>query len=237
MMHQYQRLTELLRKKIVKGSLRPGDILPSENELCANHHLARSTVRQALDELVKEGYVTKQKGKGTIVLEPKRQSLGLFSIRGFSAIVGETASETRNIFLQEPHHTTWGDDFFFTLTEDEKAQGCICVKRLRMLNNFPAMLEYTYIPDVGLPLFRSTSFVRDSLFETLKEKFGIEIRKAEQELVAAGAVKETAKVFRIGVGTPLLHVYRKYHTNKAGLFIYSSFFCHTDKYSIGNTLQ
>lgn len=237
MIHQYQRLTELLRKKILKGTLRPGDILPSENELCESHQLARSTVRQALDELVKEGYVIKQKGKGTIVLEPKRQSLGLFSIKGFSAVVGETASETKNIFLEEPRHVPWGDDFFFALTADEKALGCICIKRLRLVNDSPVMLEYTYIPDVGLSLLSSASFVRNSLFETLKVKFGIEIKKAEQELVAAGAVKETARVFKIAVGTPLLHVYRKYHTSKAGLFIYSSFFCHTDKYSIGNILQ
>jgi DNA-binding GntR family transcriptional regulator len=99
------------------------------------------------------------------------------------------------------------------------------------------MLEYTYIPDIGLSLLSQATFVNNSLFETLKVKFGIEIKTAEQELVAAGALNEIAKVFKIVAGTPVLHVYRKYHTNKAGLFIYSSFFCHTEKYSIGNVLQ
>jgi GntR family transcriptional regulator/GntR family frlABCD operon transcriptional regulator len=237
MKHHYQRLTEILRKKIIKGTLKPGDILPSENELCAKYNLARSTVRQALEQLVQEGYVIKQKGKGTIVIEPKRQMLGLFSIKGFSEVLSNADVETKTVFLEQPYHYQWDENFFYPLSDEERALGAVCLKRLRMAKDDPIMLEYTYITGIALPLLNEKSFVHNSLFETLREKFGVEILKAEQELVAAGATKEIAKVFHINVGAPVLHVYRKYYTNRKGLNVYSSFFCNTTKYSIGNLLQ
>ena len=51
------------------GKYGPGDSLPSENKLVSMSGFARNTVRQALAELEKEGFLTKVKGKGTFVSE------------------------------------------------------------------------------------------------------------------------------------------------------------------------
>jgi DNA-binding GntR family transcriptional regulator len=237
MVHQYLILKAILIKKILKGNFLPGDILPSENELAIEHNLSRSTVRQALDELVKERYIYKHKGKGSIVLEPKRQSLGLFSIKGFSESLAETASIPKTIFLENPKHIEWEEDFFFPLTDDEKLLGCLLIKRLRLVEDNAVMLENTYIPDIGLPLVSKSNFINNSLFETLAQNFGIKITMAEQELLATQANVDLAEIFKIEMNSPLLHVFRKYHTTKQGLFIYSSFFCNTQQYSIGNIIQ
>ena len=58
----YKKLHLILREHIITGLYKEGDILPSENELCITHHVTRPTVRQALDELVREGYIRKHKG-------------------------------------------------------------------------------------------------------------------------------------------------------------------------------
>lgn len=236
MQHQYQKLKDTLKKKILKNIYKPGDALPSEHELRDQYQLARFTVRQALDELVKEGFITKHKGKGSIVSERKRKALGLFSIKGFSAVVGEEG-EVNTIFLKKPYRMKWGNDFFYPLSAAEIKKGCMCFERLRSVSNSPVMLEYTYIPEGEIPLLSEKDFIHNSLFETLHVKFNIDIGKAEQELVATGATKEIAKVFDIKPGTPVLHVYRKYHTNKPQFFIYSSFYCYTGKYSVGNLFQ
>ncbi len=236
MQHQYQKLKNTLKNKIIKGSYRPGDALPSEHELREQYQLARFTVRQALDELVKEGLITKHKGKGSIVNERKRKALGLFSIKGFSAIVGEEG-EVKTTFLKKPYKIKWDNDFFYPLGKEEKKKGAVCFERLRSVNDAPVMLEYTYIPDGVIPFIHEKDFVHNSLFETLHVKFNIGISMAEQALVATGATKEIAKVFGIKIGSPVLHVYRKYHTSRPGLFIYSSFYCYTGKYSVGNIFQ
>lgn len=236
MQHQYLKLKEILKNKMIKGTYKPGDVLPSEHELRLQYKMARFTVRQALDELVKEGFIVKHKGKGSIVAERKRKALGLFSIKGFSAVVGEEG-EVKTVFLKKPYKVKWNKDFFYPLTSDEIKRGAICLERLRSVNNSPVMLEYTYVPDGNVTLSSEKDFLHKSLFETLHINFGIDIAQAEQELVATGATKEIAKVFDIKPGTPVLHVYRKYHTNRVGFYIYSSFYCFTGKFSIGNLFQ
>lgn len=237
MKHQYQQLKESLKKKILNGTYKPGAILPSEHELRIEHSLARFTVRHALDELVKEGYIEKHKGRGSVVLERKRKPLGLFSIKGFSAVVGEQREgEVKTVFLRKPYRYKLNDDFFFTLSRQEKQKAAVCYERLRSVNDAAVMLEYTYVPD-DIPLIQPGDFVNNSLFETLHAKVGLDITTAEQELMATGATKEVAKVFNIKVGTPVLHVHRRYHTNRPGFYLYSSFYCYTQRYSIGNMFQ
>jgi DNA-binding GntR family transcriptional regulator len=54
---------ESLRHQIISGIYQQDDLLPSENQLADLHQITRMTVRQALNELVKDGYIRKQKGK------------------------------------------------------------------------------------------------------------------------------------------------------------------------------
>lgn len=66
---KYSRLTEELKQQILEGAYRPGDKLPSENELSVKYQISRHTVRKALGILEQEGYVRAQHGKGTFCLE------------------------------------------------------------------------------------------------------------------------------------------------------------------------
>ena len=236
MEHQYQKLKLVLKKNILSGKFKPGQVLPSEHDLREKYNLARFTVRQALDELVKEGLITKHKGKGSFVNDRKRKPLGLFAIKGFSAVVGEQGT-VKTSFLKKPYKFNWENNFFYPLSPPEKKSGAWCYERLRSVGDDPVMLEYTYIPRGLLPVIAEKDFVNGSLFDTLHSSYKIEIGKAEQELVATGATKTIASALGIKTGDPVLHVYRKYHTNEKGLFIYSSFYCYTGKYSVGNLFQ
>lgn len=65
----HSQLTEELEKHILTGKYKPGEMIPSENELAALHKISRPTVRQAFSELVSKGLLKKVKGKGTFVSE------------------------------------------------------------------------------------------------------------------------------------------------------------------------
>jgi DNA-binding transcriptional regulator YhcF (GntR family) len=69
----YYQLKEVLRQQIRAGHLAPHTAIPSEPELVARYHVSRATVRQALNELVNEGLLYRQHGKGTFVCEPRVQ--------------------------------------------------------------------------------------------------------------------------------------------------------------------
>lgn len=64
---KYYVLMEELKEDIVCGRRKPGDKLPSENELSASRHVSRHTVRKALSILEQEGYVEAEHGRGTFV--------------------------------------------------------------------------------------------------------------------------------------------------------------------------
>ncbi|MCA9905692.1 MAG: GntR family transcriptional regulator, partial [Anaerolineae bacterium] len=68
--YHYQ-LREILRAEIAAERWRRGDQLPSEHQLCDMFQVSRTTVREALDALVNEGLLTREKGLGTFVADPK----------------------------------------------------------------------------------------------------------------------------------------------------------------------
>jgi GntR family transcriptional regulator len=78
----YFQLASILHREIMSGDLRPGDRVPSENELSEQYDLSRMTTRKAITLLAEKGVVRREKGKGTYV-NPPRVEGGLFLIPDF----------------------------------------------------------------------------------------------------------------------------------------------------------
>ncbi len=71
----YYQLKTLIQAQIERGLFHPGDQLPTEQELCELYGISRSPVRQALNELAREGYVVRRPALGTFVGGPARPAL------------------------------------------------------------------------------------------------------------------------------------------------------------------
>ncbi len=233
---QYQVLKNDLTNQILSGILTEGDILPSENDLAQKFHVTRSTVRKALDLLVNEGYIVKKQGKGSIV-KLQRHSLGLLSFRGFSDVLGNKKLKIFSILLQEPILMQWPENFFYTLSDQEASVKTYFISRLRFVNEDPVMLEYTYVPNIGLDNFLSLSLINNSLFQTLRKRYRIEINNVSQDIHAITANEEIASHLDYYPGAPVIHLYRKYTTTKADLKIYSSLYCNTEKFFLSNEFK
>lgn len=74
----YHRVEQFLRKRIRSGELRPGDPIPAESQLVQQFGISRMTVRQALARLVYEGIITRQRGRGSFVAEPRLEHTKMF---------------------------------------------------------------------------------------------------------------------------------------------------------------
>ena len=76
----YAQLARIIRKDITSGKWQRGDTLPTEMEMTSLYGVSRITVRGALARLVDEGFIYRQKGKGSVVkqgkLTPKRTRPG-----------------------------------------------------------------------------------------------------------------------------------------------------------------
>ena len=224
--HQYQTIYEALKTQIQAGQFQEGQLLPSENELCLQFQTTRMTIRQALNELVNEGYIIRKHGKGSIV-KTQMKRLGLLTFKGFSEVV----EGAKTVLIHEPKQANWSNDFFFPLTEKEQKIGCITLERLRLKESEPLMLECTFIPANFSKLITDT-LIEGSLFRSLKDWYDLEMVNLEQSIRAIEAPVAIAKTLQIKKGTPIIYIERKYITNQDNVFIYSALYCNTDKYAL-----
>lgn len=72
-----EKLREIVRSAILRGEYKPGDLLPSQNEMCDKYGVSNHTVREAIGSLVHEGLLYRIQGKGTFVSERKLDKLTL----------------------------------------------------------------------------------------------------------------------------------------------------------------
>lgn len=226
---QHRILYELLRKHIAEGVYKEGDLLPSENALCRLHNLTRPTVRQALTALANEGYISRHKGKGSIVrILPT--GIGILSIHGTTTVLG--SKNVKTSIIVKPVLQQWDEPFIFDLSSEEKESGCYKMERLRLVNDFPIFYDENFIPNINVPRFGTRVFENKSLFDTLRQAYQIEINGGEQRLKAIPASEKYSKYLQVLIGHPLLHLERKIETNRQGFYIYSSIYCNTEKHSI-----
>jgi len=226
---RYRKLYEILRKHITGNVYREGDLLPSENELCRIYGMTRPTVRQALGCLANDGFIRKHQGKGSIVRKPPLD-IGILSVSGTTSAVGSRDLKTR--IVVKPVLIPWPEDFMFPLSDLETESGCIYMERLRLLDDDPIFFDISYIANINMPRLTSRQFEDRSLFAVLREYYGVEIKSGEQRIRAISPSPGVRKHLALRRDQPVLHLERRMETNVNGLFLYSSIFCTTGKYSI-----
>jgi len=228
---KYYRIQEYIKKRIQTGVYAVDSYLPSENEICGQFGTTRTTVRRALDELLKEGFIEKEHGRGSKVLE-RGKSLGLLTIKGFA---GSTDYEVKTVVTKKPKSKKWDRKIPFALNEEEKNSKCVYFQRVRHINDCPVVLENNWYALDMLELIRSDEFIDGSFFKTLSQKYLVEITGAEQELKSISATPEVAKNLGIMVGDPILHISVRFRTSKPGLNLYGDLYCNTTEYPIRNS--
>lgn len=228
----HKKVYELLRRHILEGVYSEGDLLPSENELCSLHSATRPTVRKALDRLVAEGFIYKQQGKGSIV-KGAPKGVGILSITSTTSAIGNENLTTKTIV--KPQIRSWTSAFSFELTELEKEVGCIYFERLRYVNDKPVFFDITMIPNINLPRFISRSQEINSLFDLLREQYGIEVTGGEQKIMAVNANETLMSYFDLKTSTPIIQLDRKIMTNKNNFCFYSQVFCNALEFSLYGT--
>ncbi len=226
---QYRKLYELLRGLIEDLSYQYGDLLPSENELCATHQLTRPTVRKALDMLVNEGFIIRQQGKGSIV-QGLPKGIGILSLTGTTSAIGKDLLTTK--IIVKPHIINWEHAFGYELSERNRSLGCIHLERLRLINEKPVFYDITMIPNLNLPRFTSRTFENRSLFDILRKHYQLEVKGGEQKIQAITADERIVEHFGVKKNHPILRVDRKLDTNKAGFSFFSQIYCNTENYSL-----
>ncbi|MDO9419941.1 MAG: GntR family transcriptional regulator [Herminiimonas sp.] len=205
----YTQLKESLRERILDGTYKVHQQLPSESEMSALFGVSRITVRQALSDLQKEGLIFKIPGKGTFVAKTKAFQQ-LMQLEGLAEAMSRMGYEIYNQVTSHkivPASTTVAERL-----QLEVGAPVAEIKRVRHLNREPLSIEITYLPaEIGERLRKVDLATRD-IFLVLENDFGIALGRADLQLDAMLADEVLARPLQIEEGTALLRMERLTHT-------------------------
>ena len=197
----YYQLKLRVQGLIDSGELRVGDMLPPENDLCGHLGVSRPTVRQALSELVSEGWLMRQKGKGTFVSRPKIDVRFLQKLESFNDQMrqkGLTPS-TKVLSLSKVPGVPRVNEKLL-LGPDEPL---ISLMRLRFGDGEPVVNVETLIPYTRFPAMLDQDLEHNSLYERLETLYSARISRVHREIEAAAANRREAELLNILSGGPI----------------------------------
>ena len=201
----YLQLAEILRQEI--GEQEASDEayqLPSENELAAFHGITRATVRRGLDILERDGWIYREKGKGSFaaVRRVEHELTQLVSTTEDMRARG-WALTTRLISLKQlPAPGKVAQAL-------ELAEGAPCYKlrRLRLVDDEPISLQDSYLPTTLCPNLEENDLTR-SLYRLLESRFGLRLWSGKETLRARCAQPEEQALLNVPQGTPVMYMER-----------------------------
>jgi GntR family transcriptional regulator len=206
----YQVINRDIAEQISSGTLRAGDRLDSELKLAERYGVSRMTVRQALGELENDGLVVRRHGSGTYVSEPRALQRRVNHLGSFHEEMGlDSKTVKTRLITQEvavPPSAIAAD---LRLGSGQTATHLV---RLRVLAKQAIAVQESWIPYLLVPGLARDGLVDGSLYKTLKERAGIEIRWAEQQVTAAPAVGEIADLLELPPGSPVISIRRVSYT-------------------------
>lgn len=206
----YQQVMDDLKGEIARGVYAAGSRIPSEMELAKSYGVGRITVRRAIEELSRAGYLNRQQGRGTFVCAPKlkrkiRQKGDVQSFtEGCAAndMVAGARLVSRTVVA-----ATREDAAFFGV---EPGSELIVVERVRTADGIPVMLENNAFVLADHPYLQTLAdkdLADNSIFALVAEHSGRAPLKSDPctvEIALADA--QAAPLLEVPVGEPLFYM-------------------------------
>jgi GntR family transcriptional regulator len=206
---KYREVEEDLRYKILFGHWKPGEQIPTEEELCKTYNVSRITVRKAVHELENAGYLFRQSGKGTFVTDWPDNTPETPALKSFTNEM--QALGKKAITIDVELNVTQADKIMAGILNIPVGHQIIQLKRVRAveggviigysINSFPFTRDFSTDP----------ADYYDSFYKYL-ETFGIFFTSAKEYLEAMLPPPEVAEKLRISVSDPVLKSVKISHT-------------------------
>ncbi|GHT86898.1 GntR family transcriptional regulator [Betaproteobacteria bacterium] len=206
----YRQIKLLILQALEDGEWRPGQVIPSEQELAARFTVSQGTVRKAIDEMAADNILVRKQGKGTYVAshtDPRQmfRFLRLVPLNG-------TLTHPRSVPL-DCWRAKAGQEAARMLAIEPGAP-IIILRRVLKFETRPIVADEIYLPGeifqgLTLEMLQDWSSSLYSLFET---RFGLRMIRAEERIRAVAADRAVAEMLQVAESLPLLSVERVTYT-------------------------
>lgn len=200
----YRQLEEIMKQRITNQDWVAGTRIPTETELIEEFGVSRTTVREAVDQLVQEGLLDKLQGRGTFVRrQPLEVPLG--PLTGFAEEVLERGQIPSATLLS----TELSRDFFYEAHQLKVPHGeaVLRIERVRLADGEPIALERTFWPRAVGELLLEEDLNRAQFYPIL-ERHGVYLVEADEKILAANASEEEVRILGVEPGEALLEMRR-----------------------------
>ncbi len=210
----YYQIKQTIKNWILNKEFNAGEKIPSENQLAEKFNVSRLTVRQALAQLIQEGFLISKRGEGTFVTRNQHliSSFGL-EFTGFmdDLFYQISKSKTKSVNLTRiltpkpiKEKLELGND------EEEIIQ----IKRVRFLEDKPFAFTLNYLPLKIGGRIRKKDLLKKPLLQIIEEDLDIGFTEAFQTIEASFANREVSEQLGVVSGSPILLVERIMYTQK-----------------------
>ncbi len=201
----YVQLYGILRGQVVSGELAPGDLIPAESELVTTYGVSRITVRAALDQLVHDGLIDRQRGRGSFVKAPaipdSRACMVSFTDQMLAA-GREPGTRIAGVARGR------AEDLGLAASPFERDEPLVRVDRVRLVDGVPAAVMRSFLPDRRVPGLAATSFAehgpQQSLLFVLERRYGLPLDQGEETMAPGTIAEPLASLLGIAVGSAII---------------------------------
>lgn len=174
-----------------------GTAIPSERQLSTDLGVSRLTVRAALDDLAREGYLVRRRGSGTYVQQPKiSQQLTMTSFSEDMRRRGMTPGSRTLSLTRQLAGARLGR--FLNVSPGAEI---VVVRRLRLADGVSMAIETLHIPADVVPGVKPAD-LEGSFYELLRSRYGIEIATATQTIEPTVTNEEESTALGVPLHSP-----------------------------------
>ena len=201
----YARVESVLAGEISKGLLRPGQQLPTEDQLIHRFAVSRITVRRAVANLVQRGLLEIHRGKGTFVSTP-RITQELTELSGFvEDMLALGRKPSARVLSREIVPATAAVAEHLRLPKGQKV---VRIQRVRLADGTPMSLDETFLPlELGRRIMND-NLRTEPIFTLLEDKYRVPLIEAEYKLEAVAASALAASALKVPPGSPIFQIER-----------------------------
>jgi GntR family transcriptional regulator len=202
----YNQLIEEIIRKIQEGEFPVKGKLPSEREFCDMYDVSRTTVRQAMQELERRGYVVCMHGKGNFVTEPAmhQQLLTIYSFSEEMKKIGKVPSTRLINYELIPCDAGLAQNLQLNTGELTYK-----IERVRFADTKPVMFVITYLPVNRFPGFDAAKLARGSLYRIMLEEYSLCLTEVQESMQAVSLQQREASFLETASGSPAMLICRK----------------------------
>jgi GntR family transcriptional regulator len=199
----YVQMFSIIREQIESNEWPVGSQIPTEDELCRTYDVSKATVRSAIADLVRNGYLKKLQGKGTFVTHAA-PDLGItMKTRLTEDMFGEGVSARKELLVKG--FKVPAEDVRTYLQREGEVYYILCK---RVVNNEPAYLEESFIPLETVPAVEEMDVCQGSFYEMVQQHAVSKIFKVVQMIEIAEMNSDQASILKTGNGSQVLLLHR-----------------------------